>query len=258
MYTIYGILLFIAYFGILICCQGSGGGGSGGSGGGGKSSKFFAVIYSDIFCISGGFGGGGYYGGSACRGNRCRGSGGIIAGSVIGGIFGLILLIFGVIFCCACCKNRSRRRNSSFVNTANPKQTKQEVYEAAVFQSGIWSSRYFQYGKWHGPYKFSLSFDPQSMKVTGSGSDDVGTFTIDGNYSVTTSRIGLTKTYQAGTGNQSENSGHQVTIQLAWNAQNKQFEGKWYVQTSKYRGEDKFELKRDGQQQFSGYETLLP
>ena len=86
------------------------------------------------------------------------------------------------------------------------------------------------------------------MKVTGSGSDDIGTFTIDGTYSVKTRRIGLTKKYQVGTGNPSENLGHQVTIQLTWNAQNNQFEGKWYVQTSKYHGEDKFELKFVGQQ----------
>jgi hypothetical protein len=81
------------------------------------------------------------------------------------------------------------------------------------------------------------------MKVTGWGSDNIGTFSIDGTYSVKTNRIGLTKLYQSGTGNPSENLGHQVTIQVAWNEQNYQFEGKWYVQTSKYRGEDKFELK---------------
>jgi hypothetical protein len=93
------------------------------------------------------------------------------------------------------------------------------------------------------------------MKVTGSGSDDVGTFTVDGTYSVQSRRMGLTKTYQAGTGNPLENLAHQVTIQLTWNAQNNQFEGKWYVQTHKYRGEDKFELKLDSQQQqLSAYE----
>ncbi|CAF1373449.1 unnamed protein product [Rotaria sordida] len=115
--------------------------------------------------------------------------------------------------------------------------------DTSIFKSGYWKSQYYQYGKWHGPYQFSLSFDPQSMIITGSGSDDIGTFTIDGIYSVETRRIGLTKTYTRGTGNQLENLGHQVIIQLTWNAQNNQFEGKWYVRTSKYHGEDKFELK---------------
>ncbi|CAF1532266.1 unnamed protein product, partial [Rotaria sordida] len=64
------------------------------------------------------------------------------------------------------------------------------------------------------------------MKVAGSGTDDVGTFTIDGIYSSKTHRIGLTKTYQRGTGNPSENLGHRVIIQLTWNAQNNQFKGK--------------------------------
>ncbi len=83
-----------------------------------------------------------------------------------------------------------------------------------MFKSGYWNSRYFQYGEWHGPCRFPLIFDGHSMKITGSGSDDVGEFTIDGIYSTETSRIGLTKKYQAGTGNRSENLGHQVTIQL--------------------------------------------
>jgi hypothetical protein len=136
------------------------------------------------------------------------------------------------------------------------KQFKQDAYDANAYQSGIWSSRYFQYKRWHGPYQLTLSFDPQSMKVTGSGSDNVGTFIVDGIYSIKTGRIGLIKTYQAGTGNPLENLGHKVTIQLTWNTQNNQFEGKWYVQTSKYHGENKFELKLDKQQQFSAYNKV--
>jgi hypothetical protein len=95
------------------------------------------------------------------------------------------------------------------------------------------------------------------MTITGSGTDDVGTFTVDGIYSVKTSRVGLTKRYQAGTGDPSENLGHQVTIQLTWNTQNNRFEGKWYVQTSKYHGENKFELKfNEQQEQHSVYEKV--
>jgi hypothetical protein len=213
-------------------------------------------MHSDIFSISGG----GYHGGSgsSCTTAACRRNSGIIAGSIIGGIFGLIILVGGTIFCCKCCKGRPLRKNSTFANITDLKQPKQNAYDVNAFQSGIWSSRYFQYKRWHGPYQFSLTFDPQSMKVTGSGSDDVGMFIVDGTYSVQSRRMGLTKTYQAGTGNPSENLAHQVTIQLGWNAQNNQFEGKWYVQTSKYRGEDKFELKFDGQQQqqLSAYEKV--
>ncbi len=215
------------------------------------------MIYSNIFSISAGLRGDGHSGRIApsCSTAECQRIDIIICSS-LGGIFGLALLICCIALCYEYCKDRPIQKNSNFVNFAHSKQFKEEVYEANAFQSGIWSSRYFQYGKWHGPHQLSLSFDSQSLKVTGSGSDDVGTFTVDGTYSVKTRRIGLTKTYQAGTGNRSKNLGHQVTIQLAWNAQNNQFEGKWYIQTSKYRGEDKVELKFYKQQELSAYEKV--
>lgn len=81
------------------------------------------------------------------------------------------------------------------------------------------------------------------MTVTGGGSDSIGTYTIEGHYSYQTRRIGITKAYQLGTGCSSENLGHSVTIQLEWNVNLSHFEGKWYVRTQKYVGEDKFELK---------------
>lgn len=111
------------------------------------------------------------------------------------------------------------------------------------FESGFWSSRYYQYDSWHGPHRLSLSFDSESCTVTGNGSDDVGTYTIDGLFSIKTNRIGLTKTYQRGTGNPAQNFGHHVTIQMSWNDGQRRFEGKWSVQTSKYSGENKFELE---------------
>ena len=58
-----------------------------------------------------------------------------------------------------------------------------------------------------------------------------------------TRRIGLTKIYQKGTGNPAENLGHTVTIQFEWNFRKRRFEGKWYVKTNKYSGNNKFRLK---------------
>ncbi|CAF4225525.1 unnamed protein product, partial [Rotaria sordida] len=208
--------------------------------------------------------GGGYYGGggTACTTDECRRKSGIIVGSIIGGLVGLSLLICSIVLCYKhgkCrnpCAGRPFRNNSIFVKLPNLRNRKQQGYGISPFQSGIWSSRYFQYGRWHGPCQFSLSFDQQSMKVTGSGTDDVGTFTIDGIYSSKTHRIGLTKTYQRGTGNPSENLGHRVIIQLTWNAQNNQFEGKWYVQKNRYHGEAKFELVFNGEQQPPAYNSV--
>ncbi len=138
------------------------------------------------------------------------------------------------------------RANTAFIKAA-PYDKMLETDSKSVFQSGAWSSRYYQYGKWHGPFQLSLKFDPGEMKINGSGSDDVGSFTITGIYSTKTQRLGLSKRYRLGTGNSAENLGHTVTIQLYWNPNNNQFEGKWYVQTQKYGGEDKFELKLSNQ-----------
>lgn len=223
MHTVYYILISVAFFGIVINCQG--GGGHGGSGSVG---------------IVGGYRGGS---GSGCTTDECQRNSGIIAGSIIGGIFVIIFGVIGIMCCCKRCTGRPFSKNTVFVNTENTKQLKQETYDVKAFQSGIWSSRYFQYGIWHGPHQLAFSFDLQSLKITGSGSDDVGKFTIDGTFSNQTYRIGLNKQYQAGTGDPLQNLGHQVIIQLPWNVENNQFEGKWYVQTEKYHGEDKFELK---------------
>ena len=79
--------------------------------------------------------------------------------------------------------------------------------------------------------------------MTGNGLDDVGTYAIEGMYSTKTNWIGLTKTYEKGTGDPTQNLRHNVTIQVTWSLSQHQFEGKWFVQTSKYSGENRFELK---------------
>ena len=118
-----------------------------------------------------------------------------------------------------------------------------ETQDLNQFELGLWSSRYYQYDTRHVLHRFWLIFDPETWKVTGSGSDDVGTYTIDGIYSIKTYRIGLTKIYQKETGDPQQNLGHNVTIQLCWNSIRRQFEGKWFVQTNKYNDGNKFELK---------------
>lgn len=173
----------------------------------------------------------------------------------LGGVFAFIL-IFTFIYClCDGCIGCPCKDNSTFVHSSS-RQHEQEVYETERnvtqmqslcnsngFESGIWTSRYYQYGTWHGPQELFLSFDPQMTKITGSGWDDVGQFTVEGTFSEITRRIGLTKTYKAGTGNELQNLGHTVVIQLNENVHSHLFEGKWFVQTSKYHGEDKFNLK---------------
>ena len=173
----------------------------------------------------------------------------IVVGAVIGGICALI---------CICAllvrfiSGRPLRANSRFIRVAAYDKLL-EMENDLIFHSGTWFSKYYQYRKWHGPHRLTLNFDPTQMTVSGTGCDDVGTFKITGLYSTKTQRLGLTKTYKSGTGNLKENLGHTVTIQLHWNPRNKQFEGKWYVQTRKYRGENVFELKLSNKQQSSIY-----
>ncbi|CAF1191357.1 unnamed protein product [Rotaria sordida] len=222
MHIVYRGLLLIITLGLSVKCQGGGGGGS---------------------FSGGGFSGGiHYYGntGGSCKGNNCSSNLAVTLG-IICGIPAL---------------GRPLKSNTAFVLNETNQNYQLEKCDTSIFKSGYWKSQYYQYGKCHGSHRFSLTFNDLLMTITGSGSDDVGTFTIHGSYSVYTHRIGLTKTYKRGTGNRLENLGHQVTIQLTWNAQNNQFEGKWYVQTSKYHGENRFELKFDGQHIQTVYEKV--
>jgi hypothetical protein len=204
------------------------------------SKNLLAIMHKKIILsIGGGSGGGG------CLTKQCK-----YDTLVISCVFGVI--IGGCLLCCFCrilvhiCSGKPLRANETFIQTA-PYDQMLETDGKSIFQSGVWTSRYYQYKSWHGPHKLSLAFDIGAMKVTGSGSDDVGSFTITGIYSTKTQRLALSKKYRSGTGNSAQNLGHTVTIQLYWNPDNNQFEGKWYVQTAKYRGEDKFELKLSNQ-----------
>lgn len=170
--------------------------------------------------------------------------------------FGGFIMLLVAFLLCHCAHGRPDKDNAAFVNSDSMQEEHHEmcgeirrnvsrmqsVVAANVFQSGIWSARYYQYGKWHGPNEMLLRFNPRSTKINGWGWDDVGKFTVKGVYSQQTRRIGLTKTYQVGTGNKAQNLGHNVNIQLTENSRSRNFEGKWYVQTINYHGEDMFEL----------------
>ncbi|CAF1207688.1 unnamed protein product [Rotaria sp. Silwood1] len=226
------IVKFLTYTIINIAIvQGQGGGGSGGGGGGGGGGGW----------IPGGGGSGG-----GCLTHQCKYDG-LVIGLVFGVIAGVCLLGFAGFFLLRCLLGRPFRTNPNFIKTAAYDKML-ETDSNIIFQSGIWSSRYYQYKRWHGPHQLSLKFDALEMTVNGTGRDDVGQYQITGIYSTKTQRLGLTKKYQSGTGNSAQNLGHNVTIQLYWNPNSKQFEGKWYVQTAKYHGEDKFELKLSKQQ----------
>lgn len=225
MHFIFRLGLISALLVIVVHCQGARGGSRGGSSSGIRGGSRGTIRTS---------------GGSTCQGDNCKQSG-VIVGSVIGGLFGTLAVIFGTVYCYRRWKRRSMRSSTVFAVSGTPQRS--QTYEKVCFETGIWSSRYCQYNKWHGPYQLSLLFDRTLSKVNGHGTDDVGAFVVDGMYSSETQQITLTKVYKQGTGDPTENFGHTVAIQLTWNSNHNQFEGKWLVQTSNYHGEDKFELK---------------
>lgn len=130
--------------------------------------------------------------------------------------------------------------NSVFISK-NPLKT--VVLQDNPFVDGLWFSRYYQFNTWHLPQQLSLSFNRYTNQVSGGGIDEIGSYTIDGIFSMNTFRMALTKLYQAGTGDPTQNLGHAVIVQLIWDSKHNLFRGKWYIHTNKYRGEDKFELK---------------
>ncbi|CAF1200137.1 unnamed protein product [Rotaria sordida] len=207
MHIIFRLLLLVALFTTLSYSQGARGGSrTGGSGGFRSTSRR----------VSG-----------SCVGSNCR-STGIIVGSVIGGIFALLAIIFFSVYCYSRYRRRQVQSNAivSYQSDRGGDSKVRPMNEPAYFKSGNWMSRYHQYGCWHGPHKMSLMSDQYASRVTGHGYDDVGPFTISGTYSVENQQIVLNKSYQPGAGDLKENFGHTVTIQLMGNQNHAQFEDK--------------------------------
>jgi hypothetical protein len=200
----------------------------------------------------------GLYGnnGITCSGGSCRQRTTVIAGSIVGAGIGLILCLLAVWLCYRRCKGRPLKSNRAFVLTTADSRHARQPFDSHLFKSGVWSSRYLQDGKCHGPHRCLLSFDYQTLKVSGSGNDNNGVFVIDGIISMKTGRMGLNKTYTSTLSQSSAFFQSQILIQLVWNTKNSQFEGKWYVHTKNYRAENKFYLKYNQQQLISLYETL--
>lgn len=155
---------------------------------------------------------------------------------MVGGGIVIILCLIGLFYCIHRCKNRPLQSNTIFVHETNASTTT-TITDINLFKSGSWSIRYLHAGIWHGPNSLSLSFDCKLFEVTGSGTDEFGIFIITGTYSTTTCRMGLMKIYRT---NHFE---RRIIIQVIWNSQTRQFEGKQYLQCKTHREENRLELK---------------
>ncbi|CAF0935635.1 unnamed protein product [Adineta steineri] len=173
---------------------------------------------------------------------------------VAGGSLGLIFMIsMGIFIYCLCFKKRQHIPTFPVVIYEKSKQ-EEDVQEANRFQSGTWSIEYYHNEGWYGPFQITLSFNSQSMQVTGSGSDNVGIFTLNGVYSAISEQINMTKKYQLGTGDPIENKGHEVKMQLRWQSTNQQFEGSLLISYSGYQVQGKCRLKfHDAHEQYISF-----
>ncbi|CAF2718947.1 unnamed protein product [Rotaria sp. Silwood2] len=68
-------------------------------------------------------------------------------------------------------------------------------------------------------------------------------FTLPKNYSTSDNHMNSAKQYVPETENPYENLGHQVKIDLKWNAHAQNVDDQWVIRTTMYSGQDKFELK---------------
>lgn len=233
------VLLFLIYLRVFTHCFN-------------ENSKRFSLSKNLrlIFCTSDRVAGNTQYSNSyfSCTNIRCRKYNAVIAGSIVGGGIVLISIAVCIIVCYRQGRYRPSQTNLQFVSSKYHENNDNVWYDINLFQSGIWSYRYLQLGTWHGPTHMSLSFDSQFLKITGSGADSTGAFTIDGTYSMKTGRVGLTKSYQFDAGNRLENSHRSIIIQLEWDAERRQFIGKQYVRNKKHREVNKFEMKLTKQQ----------
>jgi hypothetical protein len=124
--------------------------------------------------------------------------------------------------------------------------------------AGNYVGLYAQYGLVHPIPAQQLACTPSNADgthgtVTGFGHDDVGQFTVHGQYA--NSRMALRKQYIRGTGNPNENFGHSVLLRLTrcelaaalpshmhveqWGVPHGHigFVGTWHVRTAGYRGD---------------------
>ena len=173
---------------------------------------------------------------------------GIIVGSVIGGILFITciccLCVVAFLGCCYCTGGRPFRSNKTYVRTG---LTMQNEISNSIFRPGSFSGYYFNDGIWHGSEQFTLAFYPQAdQTVFGKGTDDKGTFIVNGTYSARTLRMAFDKQYQAGSADSVRNPNARSSIQVEWNPESQTFEGKYYVKTRTQQQEGKYVIRVRG------------
>ncbi|CAF1631149.1 unnamed protein product [Adineta ricciae] len=218
MKLVYYTFLFAIYFGIFVHCKPVGG------------RRFKSFVVRGVHRPT-----------SSCNTLECLYQDALAVSAIVGVIFAIILFIFLCkLFWDFCECVNIYFDDEKFLMDNRDGQTTSNVN---LFQSGVWSSQYYQSEHCHGPFQFPLIFYSSNKKIKGYGSDDIGTFNVNGIYSDNTNRIVLIKKYQTIQNNSQEISKYEVKAQLIWNNMTNQFEGTWNVKTAKYTDTGKFILQ---------------
>ena len=129
----------------------------------------------------------------------------------------------------SCYKGRPFRSNRSYVYQ---RFDGQNHMSNTLFRPNRFSGFYYKDGVWHGSEHFTLAFYPQADNtVYGKGVDHLGAFVVTGVYSPRTLRMAFDKHYQA----DSKHPGQIMTIQIAWQPNSQQFEGKYYLKVGQHQ-----------------------
>ena len=170
---------------------------------------------------------------------------GIVVGSVIGGLLVLVcicaLCVAAVIGCCYCIRGSPFRSNKTYVRTGFRMQNEMSD---AIFRPGSFSGYYLKDGVWRSSEQLSLTFYPQANQTLyGKGTDEKGSFIVNGTFSPRTLRMAFDKRYQAGSVDAARNPGAKSTIQVEWNPVALSFEGKYYSNIRGIREEGNYVMK---------------
>ena len=170
---------------------------------------------------------------------------GIVIGSVIGGLLVLAcicgLCVAAVIGCCSYFRGTPFRSNKAYVRTGLRMQN--ELGDV-VFRPGLFSGYYFNDGAWRGSEQFTLAFYPQAdQTLYGKGTDEKGTFIVNGTFSPRTLRMAFDKQYQAGSMDAARRPGTKSTIQLEYNPVTLSFEGKYHSKMGGQREQGNYRMK---------------
>ena len=161
-------------------------------------------------------------------------------------VFAIFLVISGCMLCHAAPFRQWKQPDAWWVEHGKPlRSVPKPLQRETVFVDGLYDGYYKQKGPktdlYHIPLRFNKNgtIEPYGEEYP---SDVVGSYFITGQFNAERNAVVLQKHYVLGTGDQSQNLGHIVRIRLHYSPATKRFQGKWMVNTHRYRGTGEFAI----------------